>query len=112
MDSALKLDPETQAAARKVPELSVVETPPPGLKALKLYEEARKVSFEQLRLLAGALAEAHALTEAVLDGGDLYAPGVRDFAERLADELFWRGKTLEALAQRQADPPARRRPAH
>jgi hypothetical protein len=108
MDSALRLD--GAPAARKVPELALVETPP-GTRALKLYEEARKVSLDQLRLLADAIAETRALAEGVLDGGDLYAPGVRDFAERLADELLWRGKSLEALAQRQAEPIARR-PRH
>jgi hypothetical protein len=39
----------------------------------------------------------------VLAGGDLYAPGVRDFAERFSEELLWRSKSLELLTQRQAE---------
>lgn len=116
MDSALKRNRASgtegaAAAPRKVSEFSVVETPPPGLKALRLYEEARRVSLDQLRLLADAIAETRSLAEGVLEGGDLYAPGVRDLAERLAEELLWRGKSLEALAQRQAESPVHRRPA-
>lgn len=39
--------------------------------------------------------------QGVVDGGDLYAASLQDFARRLAEELFWRAKTLQALTERQ-----------
>jgi hypothetical protein len=41
------------------------------------------------------------LAQALVDGGDLYAVGLQDFAGRLAQELFTRGRWLKALAERQ-----------
>jgi hypothetical protein len=42
------------------------------------------------------------LAQEVVEAGQVYGPGLEDFAGRLAEDLFWRGKTLEALAARQS----------
>ncbi len=88
--------------ARIEPELSLVPRARPDERALKLYAEARLASFEHLVALETAIGETRALAEAVVDGGDLYGPGVQDLARRLTEELFWRGKSLEAFRNRLA----------
>ncbi len=83
---------------RKTTDLALVEKAPPGLRARELFEEARKASLDHLRDLATAIDQVRALSEVVVDAGDLYDPGIRDLAQRLAEDLTWRGRTLEKLA--------------
>jgi len=89
------------APQRRAPSLELVEASPPGLKARRLYEEARAASLEHLRALEAALGQVRTLTDAIVEAGDLYAPGVSQFATRLGEDLFWRAKTLAKLAQQQ-----------
>lgn len=87
--------------SRSEPELTIVGPASAGDRARQLLAQARGVSLEHLKLLQDALAEAQALSEAVVQGGDLYTPGLHDFARRLAEDLRWRAGTLEALTERQ-----------
>jgi hypothetical protein len=87
--------------ARPEPELSLVPVPAPGQRARELFAEARMISREHLGALQAAIVRAHDLAREVVDAGDLYPVGLQDFAGRLAEELFWRAKTLEALSERQ-----------
>jgi hypothetical protein len=82
-------------------ELSLVSRDSASVRARELLAQARSVSLEHLKALQDALAEAQALSEAVVAGGDLYGPGLHDFARRLAEDLRWRAGTLEALTERQ-----------
>ena len=86
---------------RTEPELALVDPATAGDRARQLLAQARSVSLEHLKALQDALAEAQALSEAVVQGGDLYTPGLHDFARRLAEDLRWRAVTLEALTERQ-----------
>jgi hypothetical protein len=83
--------------------LGVVEAPQAGMKARQLFEEARMTSLEHLRALELAIATVRDLSAEIVHGGDLYAPGLRELARTLAEDLFWKGKTLELLSQRQSD---------
>ena len=74
-----------------------------GERARDLLAQARAVSLEHLAKLQEALAEARALSEGVVEAGDLSGPGLHDFARRLGEELLWRSRTLEALSERQRD---------
>ncbi len=89
--------------ARAEPELSLVPSPSPGQRAQQLLAEARTVSLEHLAALVAAIAATRDLARDVVDAGDVYGPGLEDFAGRLAEDLFWRGKTLDALAARQSE---------
>ena len=82
-------------------ELTLVAPVPAGERARQLHLEAKKASLIHLEALQTSLAEAHDLAQSVVDAGDLYAPGLAAFAARLSEELFWRGKSLEALSERQ-----------
>lgn len=90
-----------KAAALGGPDLRLAPALPAGERAEQLLLQAKAVSLEHLQALRDALAEARSLCDAVVHAGDLYAPGLHDFAGRLADELMWREKTLEALTERQ-----------
>ena len=82
--------------------LGVVETPPAGLRARQLFEEARVASIEHLRALELAIATVRDLSDEIVCGGDLYAPGLRELARNLTEDLFWKAKTLALLSQRQS----------
>jgi len=86
---------------RTEPEFSHVSPEPAGERARQLLAQARSVSLEHLKALQDALAQAQALSEGVVQGGDLYTPGLHDFARRLAEDLRWRAGTLDALTERQ-----------
>ena len=86
---------------RTEPELSLMNPTSASDRARQLLAQARSVSLEHLQALQDALVEAQALSEAVVQGGDLYTPGLHDFARRLAEDLHWRAGTLEALTERQ-----------
>jgi hypothetical protein len=88
-------------SGRTDPELNLVNAAPAGERARQLLAQARSVSLEHLKALQDTLAEAQALSEAVVQGGDLYTPGLHDFARRLAEDIRWRAGTLEALTERQ-----------
>jgi hypothetical protein len=85
--------------ARAVIEL--VAPPRPGLKARQLFHEAEKASLEHVIALQSAVEAVQALLEDVVEGGGIYAPGLGEFAGRLKEDLFWKSKTLESLAQKQ-----------
>ena len=95
-----------EASARAAPNLTLVPPPilsaGPGARASALFAEARTMSLDHLSALAAEMTVVLELLEAVIDAGDLYVPGVRDFSMRLSEDLFWRSKTLEVLSTRQA----------
>jgi hypothetical protein len=93
-----------QTAAPGAPVLELVETPPPALKARQLFEEARAISLDHLRALDIEMTSVCDLLDAVAQGGDLYAPGLREFARKLTEDLSYKTKTLRMLTQRQAAP--------
>jgi hypothetical protein len=84
------------------PALGLVGVSPPALRARQLFKEARAVSLDHLHDLDAALASVSDLLEAIVEGGDLYAPGLREFARKLAEDLSWKNKTLRMLSERQA----------
>ena len=87
--------------ARGEPELSLVAPISAAERARQLMLQAKTVSLEHLEALCQSLVQVRELSEAVVQGGDLYTAGLHDFAKRLAEELLWREKTLEALMERQ-----------
>jgi hypothetical protein len=91
------------AAARAEPELSLIPAAPAGERARQLLHDARAAALEHLEALQQSIAETSTLSDAVARGGDLYGVGLQDLARRLAEELAWRSKTLDALIERQRD---------
>jgi hypothetical protein len=73
------------------------------VRAQKLFHEAREAALDHVRLLEQAIDQVQGLSEAVLDGGEAYDPGIREFARQMAETMRWKGKSLEALAAREAE---------
>jgi len=73
----------------------------PGQRARLLMFEARTAAVEQIETLEAAIQVVRDLSLAVAQGGALYGVGVRDLAARLAEDLLWRGKSLEVLIARE-----------
>jgi len=101
---------EPQGAERRPvrkTELSVVAPAAAVERAKHLHLEAKRVSLEHLDALRASIDATHALAQAIVDAGDLYAPGLGAFAARFGEQLFWDGKSLEALTLRQREAAAK-----
>jgi hypothetical protein len=70
----------------------------------RLQVEAQMLAREQIETLEKALREAAALAHEIGAGGDAYPVGVREIADRLADDLPAKAQTLEALLARIPEP--------
>jgi hypothetical protein len=86
------------ATALARPAIGLVSPPPAGLRARQLFQEARRASLDHVGALQDALAGVRQLLGDLVEGGEVYSPGLNALAARLAEDLFWRSKTLEALA--------------
>jgi hypothetical protein len=96
---------EAQARAPQAlrPAIALVEPAPPARRALQLYQEAKRASRDHIDELVSAIDSVRTLADALVAGGDLYAPGLHDLARRLSEDLLWKGRTLQVLAQRQRE---------
>jgi hypothetical protein len=100
--NALQIDPPlTPRPERAEAQLALAPALPPAERARRLMADARAASSEHLDALQAAIGTVIALSQEVVAGGGLYDAGLNDFARRMAEDLLWRAKTLEALSVRQ-----------
>jgi hypothetical protein len=66
----------------------------------RLQAEARQLAKDHVKALTTAMVSLEQLAAEIAEGGDAYAPGVRDVARRLAEDLDSRVQTLEAIVAR------------
>ena len=66
----------------------------------RLQAEARQLAKDHVRSLSAAMSELELLAAEIADGGEAYAPGIRDIARRLAEDLDSRVQTLDAISAR------------
>lgn len=66
----------------------------------RLQAEAKQLAKDHVKALSAAMIGLEELAAEIADGGDAYAPGVRDIARRLAEDLDSRVQTLEAIVAR------------
>ncbi|MBL8773240.1 MAG: hypothetical protein JNK30_17795 [Phenylobacterium sp.] len=66
----------------------------------RLQAEARQLAKDHVKALTTAMVDLEQLAAEIADGGDAYAPGVRDVARRLVEDLDSRVQTLEAIVAR------------
>ena len=88
------------------PEISLVPAMAPALKAQHLFLEAKKVSLEHLNALSQTLETVRSLADAIIDGGDLYAAGLKEFAKGLSEDMRSQSRSLAKLVQTQNGTPA------
>jgi hypothetical protein len=90
-------EPSARASLAR-PAIGLVSPAPAGLRARQLLQEARRASLDHVGALQDALASVQHLLDDVVEGGEVYTPGLGAFAARLTEDLFWKSKTLETLA--------------
>ena len=66
----------------------------------RLQAEARQLAKDHVKSLTGAMTELEQLASEIADGGDAYAPGIRDICRRMAEDLESRVQTLDAISAR------------
>ena len=66
----------------------------------RLQAEAKQLAKDHIKALTSAMVSLEELAAEIAEGGDAYAPGVRDVARRLAEDLDSRVQTLEAIVAR------------
>jgi hypothetical protein len=66
----------------------------------RLQTEARQLDKDHVKTLSAAMVDLEQLAAEIADGGDAYAPGIRDIARRLVEDLEARVQTLDAIAAR------------
>jgi hypothetical protein len=64
----------------------------------RLQAEARALAKDHVATFAAAMTDLGQLAHEISEGGDAYAPGIRDLARRLAEELDARAHTVQAIA--------------
>lgn len=70
----------------------------------RLQAEARMLAREQIEALEKAMAEVAAKALEIAEGGDAYPAGVRDLANRLAEDLETRSQSMQVLMARIPEP--------
>jgi hypothetical protein len=84
-------------------ELKVVPTPKAETVAervRRLQAEAKQLAKDHVKSLTTAMVDLEQLAAEIAEGGEAYAPGIRDVARRLVEDLDSRVQTLEAIAAR------------
>lgn len=66
----------------------------------RLQAEAKQLAKDHVKSLTSAMIDLEQLAAEIAEGGDAYAPGIRDVARRLVEDLDSRVQTLEAIAAR------------
>ncbi len=66
----------------------------------RLQAEARQLAKDHVKSLTSAMVDLEQLAAEIADGGDAYAPGIRDICRRMVEDLESRVQTLDAIAAR------------
>jgi hypothetical protein len=66
----------------------------------RLQAEIKALARDHVKALTDAMLDVEQIAAEIADGGDAYAPGARDIARRLADDLQGRVATLNAITGR------------
>lgn len=66
----------------------------------RLQTEAKQLAKDHVKALTSAMTDLEQLAAEIAEGGDAYAPGIRDVARRLVEDLDARVQTIEAISAR------------
>lgn len=66
----------------------------------RLQAKAKLLANDHIRALAAEMVDLQRLAAEIATGGDAYAPGVREVARQLVEDLESRVQTLEAIRAR------------
>jgi len=71
-----------------------------ALRIRELQAQAKSLAGEQVKELLAVLATAESMAFEIAEGGEVFAPGIRDVCRRLAEDLEQRSQTIEAIQAR------------
>jgi hypothetical protein len=71
-----------------------------GQRVQRLQAEARQLAKDHVKSLTSAMVAIEQLAAEISEGGDAYAPGIRDIARRLAEDMEAKVQTLDAISSR------------
>lgn len=80
--------------------ISTAKTETVAERVRRLQSEAKQLAKDHVKTLTSAMVDLEQLAAEIADGGDAYAPGIRDVARRLVEDLDSRVQTLEAIVAR------------
>ncbi|MBL8556075.1 MAG: hypothetical protein JNL41_17490 [Phenylobacterium sp.] len=80
--------------------ISTTKTETVAERVRRLQSEAKQLAKDHVKTLTSAMVDLEQLAAEIADGGDAYAPGIRDVARRLVEDLDSRVQTLEAIVAR------------
>jgi len=66
----------------------------------RLQAEAHMLALEEIQQFQACLAAAIEKAQEIAKGGEAYPAGIRDLAERIAEDLDSRNQTVRALVER------------
>ncbi|RAK68780.1 hypothetical protein [Phenylobacterium kunshanense] len=66
----------------------------------RLQAEARQAARDHVKAFAVAMVDLQQFAAEIADGGEAYAPGIREAARRLAEDLDARVQSVEAISAR------------
>jgi hypothetical protein len=84
-------------------DLKTIITPKPesvSERVRRLQAEAKQLAKDHVKSLSAAMVQLEQLAAEIAEGGDAYAPGIREVARQLVEDLDSRVQTLEAIAAR------------
>lgn len=71
-----------------------------GERVRRLQAEAEQLAREHIGMFTASLVQTQHIAEEIALGGEAYPAGVRDIAQRLAEESRAKAQTLEAILAR------------
>jgi hypothetical protein len=66
----------------------------------RLQAEARQLAKDHVKSLTAAMVNIEQIAAEIAEGGDAYAPGIRDIARRLVEDMEAKVQTLDAISAR------------
>jgi hypothetical protein len=66
----------------------------------RLQAEAEQLGREHIGVFIASLLQTHYIAQEIALGGEAYPPGVREIAQRQAEESQSRARTLQAIMDR------------
>lgn len=66
----------------------------------RLQAEAKSLARDHVRSLVAQMVAVEQMAAEIADGGEAYAPGVRELCRRLVEDIEARVQTLEAIVSR------------
>ncbi len=95
-----KMSPSLSVVADNELKIVPTKTETVSERVRRLQAEAKQLAKDHVKSLSRAMVELEQLAAEIAEGGDAYAPGIREVARQLVEDLDSRVQTLEAIAAR------------